>query len=159
MNIFSQNILSAVPVVMATTNGGITTSAYADVSKIAGPVYVRIILLQAVGNATVITPKQATDSTGTGSKDLTYDCQIMAAEDIATDQSLDIQTAGTDYTVTADIKNKVVEFSINQDRMDINNDFAFIGVNISDSTEATNFATIEIFGEAANAAEKLEALI
>jgi hypothetical protein len=123
-----------------TTNGGIT----ADYVSLKNAHKVRIIveLTQAVGHATLITPKQATAVDGTGVKALTNNCVILANEDTASTDTLARQTDAKNYTVTADVKNKQIVFEINPaDSFDTANDFDCLGLAIADSSQATNIAS------------------
>ena len=54
------------------------------------------------------------------------------------------QTDAKNYTVAADITNKLVTFVVEPQELDVNNDFTCVKVSVSDSSQATNFVAILI---------------
>ena len=118
-----------------TTNGGVTAD-YVSV-KNAGRAYIVVNLTQAAGHATVLTPQRATAVAGTGATGLGTAVRIWANEDTAASDTLVAQTAATSYTVTNDIKKKMVVFEI--DLQKLGNTYDVIGLTVSDSSQATNF--------------------
>jgi len=130
-----------VTIAPATTNGGVE-SDYVNMKNI-NRLEICCMLTQAVGHATVLTLKQATDVGGTGVKVMTYPSKIWANENIATDVNAR-QTDAKNHTVAADITNKLVTFVIEPQELDVNNDFTCVKVSVSDSSQATNFVAILI---------------
>jgi len=120
-----------------TTNGGVTAD-YVSL-KTAHKVYIVIQLTQAVGHATLLTPRQASAVAGTGVKVLTAGVRIWANEDTAASDTLVQQADAVNYTVTNDIKKKLVIFEIDPDAMDIAGGFDVLGLLVGDSSQATNF--------------------
>jgi hypothetical protein len=106
--------------------------------------WIIVHMTQAVGHATKLTVNQATAVAGTGTKVLTNNTRIWADEDVAASDTLVRKTDAKDYTVTNDIKNKVVVFDIvPSECMDVAGSFDCIGVNVADSSQATDFVSIE----------------
>jgi len=131
------------PVVMSppvTTNGGVASDWISLKNVERCQVY--CVLTQAVAHATVLALYQGTAVDGTGSKVFANAVQIWADEDVATSDTLVAQTAAVNYTVTADIANKIVVFDIDPSLLDVANDFDCIKVTASDSSQATNFISI-----------------
>lgn len=121
-----------------TTNGGVTGD-YVTL-KGAHRAWIVVQLTQAAGHATVLSPKQASAVAGTGVKAISNACRIWANEDTAASDTLVEQTAATTYTVTNDVKKKLVIFEIDpEDALDIANGFDVLGLTASDSSQATNF--------------------
>lgn len=123
-----------------TTNGGVTGD-YVSLKNV-NKAWIIVSLTQAAAHATVLAPKQATAVDGTGVKVFANTLKINANEDVAASDTLAAQTAAVNYTVTADIKNKLVVFEIDPAKLDTTNDFDCIGITVSDSSEATNFVEI-----------------
>jgi len=127
-----------------TTSGGFT-SDYVSLKNCKKATII-IELTQAAGHATNFALAQAYAVAGTGTKVLTNECEIWANEDVATSDTLVKQTDAKDYTVAADIKNKMIVFEIEPSIcMDINNvstPFDCLGVVVANSGEGTNFASI-----------------
>lgn len=119
-----------------TTNGGVTGD-YVTL-KNAHKAYIVVQLTQAVGHATVLSPKQASAVAGTGVKAVSAG-RIWANEDTAASDTLVEQAAAATYTVTNDVKKKLVIFEIDPDDFDIANGFDVLGFAASDSSQATNF--------------------
>lgn len=101
-----------------------------------------IHLTQAVGHATVITPKQSQDVAGTGVKVLANNVFIAANEDVAASDAIVWKTPATSYTVAADVKSKIVMIEIPTQFLDMANGFDCISIDIGASAQATNFASI-----------------
>ena len=129
-----------------TSNGGVTSDWISLKNAIRA--FIVCEMTQAVGHATKLTVNQATLVDGTGTKVLTNNCRIWANEDVA---ATDIQVRATDakdYTVTNDIKNKQVIFEIEPAAcMDIPGGFDVIGVDVADSSQATNIVSITAYLE------------
>lgn len=126
-----------------TSNGGVTGD-YVSL-KNAHMAWILVTFDQAVGHATLVTPKQASAVAGTGVKALTTAVPIWANEDVAASDTLVAQTAALNYTVTNDIKVKQVLFQIDPAGLDLANDFDCIGLAIADSSQATNFVDATYF--------------
>ena len=120
-----------------TTNGAITTDVVSLKNAIKATVIVD--LTQAVGHASVITLKQATDvAAGTNADGPAS--RIWANEDVAASDTLVAQTAALSYTVTNNIKKKQVVFEV--DPASLTDGYDCIYFTIGDSSQATNFANI-----------------
>lgn len=126
--------------VLETTNGG----ADGDYVSLKGVTraYVLAQLTQAVGHATALAVYQATDVAATGAKVISKVVPIWANEDVAAADGMTRQTDAVNYSVTDDIKNKMVVFEIDPALLDVANDFDCIMLACSDSSQATNFASI-----------------
>lgn len=101
-------------------------------------------LTQAVGHATPISLYQAQDVAGTGAKPLASAVPIWANEDAAATDQFVRQVDGVSYAVANTVKNKIVAFHVDPDRLDINNGFKTLQVRIGASGQATNIAAIEV---------------
>ena len=123
-----------------TTNGG-ADSDYVSLKNV-NKCFIVAKLTQAVGHATALAPYQATAVAGTNAKVLSANCKIYANEDRATSDTNEVQTDAKNYSVTADIKEKQVIFEIDPATLDVENGFDCIKLNISDSSQATNFANV-----------------
>jgi hypothetical protein len=126
-----------------TTNGGVTGD-YVSL-KNCNKAWIVCKLTQAAAHATVLSPKQATAVAGTGVKVFANTLKINANEDVSASDTLAAQTAAVNYTVTADIANKVVVFEIDPSDLDTANDFDCITLVASDSSEATDFIDVTYY--------------
>ena len=126
-----------------TTNGGVT-SDYVSL-KNAIKAWIVVDMNQAVGHATLLTPKQASAVDGTGAKALTNNINIWANEDVAASDTLASQTAAKNYTVTNDIKKKQIVFEIDVAGLDLANSFDCVNLVSADSSQATNFINATIY--------------
>lgn len=127
-----------------TTNAGFSSDwvSLKNVNK----AYVVVNLTQAVGHATAFTLAQATAVAGTGTKAVSNNVPIWANEDCVATDSLARQTDAKAYTVTADVKNKMIVFEIDPaTAMDTANNFDCIGLTVADSSQATNIASVEFY--------------
>lgn len=129
-----------------TTNVAISSTNVNYVSlKTALKAYLVILLTQAVGHATVITLRRGTGVGGMGAAPvgdaaLATDCRIWANEDADASDALVAQTAAKAYTVTDDIKKKVVVFEIDPQSFDPTEaGYDVVGFTVGDSSQATNF--------------------
>lgn len=121
-----------------TTNGA-ATGDWVSV-KNASQVTIVVQLTQAVGHATLVTVQQASAVAGTGAKVLTNAAFVWSNEDVAATDTLVRGTDAKNYTVTADVKKKMIVFQIDPAIcMDINNGFDCLNVITADSSQATNF--------------------
>lgn len=128
-----------------TTNGG-ADSDYISM-KYANKLFAVVKLTQAAAHATLLTPTQASAVAGTGAKALTNNIKVWANEDVAASDTMVEQTDAKNYTVTADVKNKIVVFEINANALDVNNGFDCIKIAVADSSEATNFVDVTFYAD------------
>lgn len=113
------------------------TSGYFSL-KNAHKAYIVASVTQGDAATVTLTPLQATDVSGTGSKAITATA-IASDLDTATSDGLVARTAAAAYTTDAGVKNKVVIFEIDPaECMDVNNGYDCIGM----STGASNAANI-----------------
>ena len=120
-----------------TTNGGQTSGGIS--LKNANKAWIIVDLDQAVGHATALTLKQATD-VALGTNAAGPVSPIWANEDCAADDTLAAQTAAADYTVTNDIKTKQVVFEV--DPATLTEGYPVVYVTLADSSQATNFGAV-----------------
>lgn len=133
--------ISCHPVVLspvATTNGGVTTTAITLKQGVKAWLYVH--LTNAVGFAQVITPMQATN-VAAGTSAVLPAVPIWANEDVVASDALVAQTAAANYTTAAVAKKKLVIFEI--DPACLTPGYTSIFVTLSNSAQATNFALVE----------------
>jgi len=123
----------------ATTNGG-ATADYVSLRN-ANWAWVIVNLKQAVGHATVITLNRATAVAPTGATTLATNVQVWLNEDTAATDTLVKQTDAKAVTVTNDIKSKQIVFGI--DPATLGDTYDVITVTSSDSSQATNFWSVE----------------
>lgn len=122
-----------------TTNGAVTTDVVSLKNAIRATFIVH--LTQAVGHATLISLKQATDvAAGTNAAGPTS--QIWANEDVATSDTLVKQTDAASYTVTNDIKNKMVVIEV--DPAALTDGYDCVYLLFGASSQATNLVSVEI---------------
>lgn len=121
----------------STTNGGFTTGVVTLKSTLKAWLYV--YLQQAVGHATVLTPRQST-TINLGATAVLPAIPIWANEDVAASDTLVAQTAAANYTVAADAKKKLIVFEI--DPAILTDGYPCVYLTVSDSSQATNFATV-----------------
>ena len=107
--------------------------------KNAHTVYITVVFTNAAAFANVLTLTQATAVAGTSAKAIANVVPIWSNEDIATSDTLVKQTSAVNYTLTADIKNKIVIFKVDAEKLDGANSFDCITVAVDASSEATNF--------------------
>lgn len=129
-----------------TTNAGFSSDWVS--LKNAKKAIIVVNLTQAVGHATALTLAQATVVAGSDTKAMTNNVSIWANEDCAATDTLVRQTDAKAYTVTNDVKNKVVVFEIDPNSLDVANNFDCISLTVADSSQATNIASVEFFLEA-----------
>lgn len=125
-----------------TTNGGVTSDAVS--LKNAIKAWIVLQFTQAVGHATVVTIKQATDvAAGTNATGPTSN--IWANETTAASDTLVKQTSGTTYTLTNDVKKKQVIIEVDPAAFTAGYDCLYF--TVSDSSQATNFVAGQFFLE------------
>jgi len=107
-----------------------------------------IVFHVAQGNSgtVLITPLQASDMEGTGSKVLTNNCPIWANLDTATVDYPSRRTDAKNYTTDAGTKNKIVVFQIDPEMLDVANGFQSIGISTGASS-ASNLTSALVFLE------------
>lgn len=128
-----------------TTNGGFT-SDWLDL-KDAHRAIIICEVTQAVGHATAFTLNRATATTPAGNTTLGNNVKIWANEDVATSDTLVAQADAKAHTVDAEITNKTIVFEIDPSTLGDNGasppvDYKAVAVVVSDSSQATNFASI-----------------
>ena len=121
----------------STTNGGFTSSVVTLKQGLKAWIYV--YLTQAVGHATLLTPRQAT-TIAAGTNAVLPAVPIWSNEDVAATDTLVAQAAAANYTVLNDVKRKVVVFEI--DPAVLTDGYPCVYLTVSDSAQATNFATV-----------------
>jgi len=122
-----------------TTNGGVTTD-YICLKNVHMLVAV-FHLKQASGHATGIDPVQATAVAGTSAKAITATVPIWSNEDVTATSVLVRQTDAITYTVTNDVKSKVVVMQIDPAGLDVLNGFDCLCFTVDDSSTAGNFVS------------------
>lgn len=123
-----------------TTNTGKTSDCIS--LKTANRCTVIVELTQAVGHATQIVLRQSTVVAASDAKVLTNVVPIWANEDCAASDTLVRQTDAVNYTVTNDVKKKLIVFQVEPGDFDIANGFDCLDLTIADSSQATNFANV-----------------
>lgn len=132
--------LSVHPVVLVnnlTTNGAITSLA--ATLKHSLKCWLYVYLQNAVGHASVITPRQST-TIALGTTAVIPAVPIWVNEDCAASDTLVAQTAAANFTVANVAKKKLVVFEI--DPAILTDGSPCVYVTIGDSSQATNFCTI-----------------
>lgn len=125
-----------------TTNGGVTSDVVS--CKNAIKAWIVLQFTQAVGHATVVSVRQATDvAAGTNAAGPT--CNIWANETTAASDTLVKQTSGATYTLTADVKKKQVIVEVDPAAFTAGYDCLYF--TVSDSSQATNFVAGQFFLE------------
>lgn len=152
-----ENILIVQGANPQTTNGGIDADYIT--MKNASTVRVEVDLTQAVADTTDITLYQATDVAGTGEKVLAMAVPIWANEATGTADTMVRQADDVSYTVANDAENKKICLFVNQSRLDVENDFDCLCVKLSNSLQATNFATVNYIMESQYQGETIESAI
>ncbi len=125
-----------------TTNGGVTS----DIISLKNAIRATIVvdLKQAVGHATLISLVQCTDVAGATNKAGPVS-KIWANEDCAATDTLVVKTDAATYTVTNDIKSKQVIIEVDPAALDGDNGYDCVYVTLADSSQATNFVSIDAF--------------
>ena len=131
------------------TSNGAVTADYVSVKNCAR-LYIVINLTQAVAHATLLTPQRATAVAGTGVVVLATNVRIWANEDTAASDTLVSQTAALNYTVTNDIKKKMVVFEIDVAALGFTSaspgvPYDVVNLLVADSSQATNFISANYF--------------
>lgn len=131
-----------------TTNGGVTAD-YVSIKNRAR-LYIVVNLTQAVGHATLLTPRRATAVDGTGVVVLATNVRIWANEDTAASDTLVSQTAALNFTVANDIKKKMVVFEIDVMALGFTSAspgivYDVVNLLVADSSQATNFISANYF--------------
>lgn len=139
-NLVANNKLVNVSLGPVTTNGAVTT----DVVSLKNAIRATFVvdLTQAVGHASVISLKQATDVAG-GTNAAGPVSQIWANEDVAASDTLVKQTDAASYTVTNNIKKKQVVIEV--DPAALTEGYDCVYLTVGDSSQATNFVNANVF--------------
>jgi len=106
--------------------------------KNAKRVFVVVNVTQGNAATVALTPNQATAVAGTGKKVLAGAVPIWSNLDAAASDALVRRTDAANYTTDAGLKNKVVVFHVDADKLDINNGFDCFSID----TGASNAANI-----------------
>lgn len=123
---------------VATTNGGITGD-YISL-KNARRVIIIAELLQAVGHATALGVNVATDVAATGAAAMTALMPIWKNVDVSASDTLAKATDAASIAAAATVKNQLLVMEVLPERLPAGYDC--IAATLSDSSQATNFATI-----------------
>lgn len=126
-----------------TTNGGATSRRFSLAN--AHKAWIICDLKQAVGNATVVTLNQADAVTAGNTKVAPTTSFNWKNEDCAAADGLTRNANGNAVTLAADIKSKQVIFEILPEDLDWANNYKYAFITIADSTQATNFVSIDAF--------------
>ena len=124
-----------------TTNGGITSDAISMKTFLRGAFVVS--LTQAVGHATSVALRQATDvAIGTNAAGPTS--LIWSNEDTTDDLNWQEETAGASFAVAADALNKIVVIDV--DPALLTDTYDVVYITVSDSSQATNLCSAMFYG-------------
>ncbi len=121
-----------------TTTGGFTAD-YVSLKNV-HRAWVIVELTQAVAHATVVSLMRATAVAPTGATAVTETVPIWENEATGTSDTLVRQTDAASITLTADAENKTVVMLI--DPAKLTDTFDCIAAKLSDSSQATNFASV-----------------
>jgi hypothetical protein len=124
-----------------TTTSSAITTRYVSL-KNALKAWIVVNLTQAVGHATPLTPRRATDVAGSGAANLAGNVLIWACEDTVLGEIAPVPAAGS-YTVASDIKNKQVIFEV--DPAALGEGFDCLALLIGASAQITNFASVDVY--------------
>lgn len=120
-----------------TSNGGVTSDAISLKNAVRATIIVE--MNQAVGHATAVAVRQATDvAAGTTAAGPT-NTKAWLNEDVAATDTLVKQTDGASVTVTNDVKKKQIVFEIDPAALDDGYDVVYL--TVADSSQATNFVS------------------
>ena len=133
-------VVNGTPV--ATTNGGITCD-YISL-KNAHRVTIVVELLQAVSHTTVLGVNEATAVDGTGAQAMTATMPVWKNADVSVTDTL-VKGTGATISATAGATNQQLILEI--DPRKLTSGFDCIAATLSDSSQATNFATVTYFIE------------
>lgn len=100
--------------------------------------YILVHITQGNAATVALTPKQATDVSGSGVKVIGAVARIWADLDTATSDALVRAADAANYTTDVAVKNKIVVFEIDAASLDVNNGFDVLGF----TTGASNVANI-----------------
>jgi hypothetical protein len=145
---------SVVSLLPPAADAGGRTSTYVS---LANGVKAFIVVFINQGNAATIalTPLQALDTSGTGSKVLTANAPIAANLNTAASDQFTIEPAAANFTTDAGVEDKIVIFEIDPiESMDLNSN---TGVNASGNIQPFNHIAIQT--GASNAANITSALL
>ena len=123
-----------------TTNGGVTSDTVS--LKNAHKAWIVLQFTQAVGHATVITPRQATD-VASATNAVIPAVPIWQNADTAASDTLVAATAAANLTLTNDVKKKQVIFEFDPALFTAGYDCLYF--TVSDSSQAANFVSGQFF--------------
>ena len=135
MQSFFQNYKTVEGMPLATDAAGRSS----DIVALKGVTRVAILVSITQGSATpvLITPRQALDATGTGSK-VIQTVPIWANLDTLASDAMSRVADAANYTTDAAIKNKLIGFEFDVSQLDCDNGFDYISV----TTGASNVANL-----------------
>ena len=136
-----QKIVNGTPV--ATTNGGIICD-YISL-KNAHRVTIVVELLQAVSHTTALGVNEATAVDGTGAQAMTATMPVWKNADVSATDTLVKGTDAATISATAGATNQ--QLSLEIDPRKLTSGFDCIAATLSDSSQATNFASVTYFIE------------
>jgi len=102
--------------------------------------YIVCNITQGVATTIALTPYQATAVAGTSVKVLTNNIPIWINADTSTSDTLTKQSDALTFTTDSGIKNKVVVFQIDPQKLDINNEFDCITI-VTGASSASNITS------------------
>jgi len=126
-----------------TTNGGVTGDYVSLKNAVKCTVVVN--LTQAVGHATVLSISESPLVSGDGSQAMTATQKVWQNADVAASDALVKAADAASVTVAADVKHKQIVMEIDPSKLTAGYDC--IAAVLSDSSQATNFASIDYFIE------------
>lgn len=124
-----------------TTNGAKTSDVIS--LKNAHKAWIVVDMTQAVGHATLLTPRQSTDVAAGTNAVLVKVVPIRANEDCGDTDTLVAQTAAINYTVTNDIKDKQIIFEIDPVLLTAGYDCVYI--TAATSSQASNYWSVTAY--------------
>jgi len=115
--------------------GGRTSAVYPSL-KNAVKAWIVFYTTQGAANTILLTPVQATNVAGLGTKVLANVVPIWANLDVAASDAIPKTTSAVNYTTDAGVKNKIVVFEIDPANLDLANGFDCIGLTTGASAAA-----------------------
>jgi len=123
-----------------TTNGGITCD-YVSLKNVI-KAWIVVHLRQAVSHATVVQPQKATAVLPSGATSVTNSYPWRKNADISASDTLVAQTAATSMAATAGTTDQLMVIEIDPASGEWDEDYDVLGCTLSDSSQATNFASV-----------------
>tara|TARA_R110000868_G_scaffold233236_2_gene486965 strand:+ start:774 stop:1247 length:474 start_codon:yes stop_codon:yes gene_type:complete len=141
----------------ADINGAGVDSLYFGLSKYQSMSFAIALGAITTSAAGVVTFQQATDSTGTGVKTLTFPTKYTSGLSSGTTAST-LVTGATGLTIGGTDDNKIYLFDILAQQLDIANGFCFVRARISDPGQACVATIVAIPGNPNNAGSQTSSL-